>query len=351
MAMDVSKVYIACVVLEFIVIFFHCLGIYLLRCLIRNDRGGVQTIYIMNLSASEILCSTLYMIGYITNLIYATKKPGPEIFIFFNYLSILTETMVMFLYYSSMLFTVIDKFLEVFLNIKYPLYFNTRRASYIVAASWIIGVIFCVIVICIDKFTTYKYMNMTEIKFFFVGFDFLFIVVSIASYTYIFGKYIRTRLMPHAHTCCQTSVTSTRQLKSQSSTSSLTFTNLYQLFRGSRFYISALLILNFTLCTVIPDLVFFFHIDKMQYNDTKIYITVAMLIIYEISFLLDAWIYVFVQKNVRRILWKKLRYVRCLRRIVPSHLQGDVHVFKEPKRGTGPSVVSTTSNRTSTTIS
>ena len=269
------------------------------------------------------LGALLYITAYIITL---TADITDTIIIIFKYFGIVTETTIMFLYYASMLFTVIDKFLEIFLNLKYPLYFNVNKATYIISATWLIGIVLCVTVIVSEHL--FGYINHLHRKYFFVSFDILFIIISISCYSYIFVKYTQSRTNPHQIGYSES--TENSQIIQTQSTSSSAVKNIFNIFRKSRFYISVLLILNFLLLTVIPDLFVFFIIENINHHIHRNIMTVIINILYEISLLVDAWIYIYINKQVRRILWRKLHYIGWLRKNISSSEQSDeANVFTE----------------------
>ena len=65
---DWLVVYIALIILQSINVLLHCSGFYLLRCLYANDRGDLQLLLIMNLSASEILLNVTYVLIFSCNI-------------------------------------------------------------------------------------------------------------------------------------------------------------------------------------------------------------------------------------------------------------------------------------------
>ena len=92
------------------------------------------------------------------------------------------------------------------------------------------------------------------------------------------------------------------------------------IFRQSRFYVSACLILNFILFVAVPDLIFLVaNIDNHEYVHQP---AEALMILYNVSFLSDACIYIILHPPVRRLLLKKIRALPCLYNCATNNLQG-----------------------------
>ena len=116
------------------------------------------------------------------------------------------------------------------------------------------------------------------------------------SYAFIFHKYKETRLMP---TQMKTNGSKDHQLEST-----------FKIFRNSRFFVSLLLILNILVLVVVPDLTYLFY-GVVRYHKTGTVDDIT-LILFLLSYLFDAFIYTFIQRPVRRLLWKKmLKVSRC----------------------------------------
>ena len=78
----------------------------------------------------------------------------------------------------------------------------------------------------------------------------------------------------------------------------------FRIFIRSKFFIPVLLILTFFIFVVGADLVYLILIVIHGYTDD--YIGFILTISYAISNLIDAWIYIFLQRDVRRLFMKKV---------------------------------------------
>ena len=271
----------------------HSLGLYLLICLHHRDGEDVQLIYIMNLSATELTVTVLYLIKLILLAVYGTVSP--VMMKVDVYVHIITKTILAFNFYTSLLYIVIDKLLQVLLNITYPIYWSAKKTKYQLAGTWIIGLVIFICVIIPFQISGFDYNKFTRI--FSLIFDIVFVFVAISSYSFIFYRYKQTRVNPAQ----RRGVPNPEQ-------------SIFRIFRNSRFFISVLLISSFLLFMVIPNLIYSFVLIKHISDELSFILIVPLLLImYEISILCDALVYIFIQRNVRRLLWRKLRRMRFLR--------------------------------------
>ena len=80
--------------------------------------------------------------------------------------------------------------------------------------------------------------------------------------------------------------------------------SLYQIFRRSRFYTSILLIFTFVLFFLIPFSVWNYFILFSTYPINVYYLNSVLLAVGLFS---DAFIYIYVDDKVRKVMWKKLK--------------------------------------------
>jgi hypothetical protein len=283
--------YCSLTTIAFINIIVHSIGLYLLLCLHKNNDGDINQMYIINLSAVELLGNTFWFLTDLLNLIEVFITPLPIIADARVYISFITCTMFLFVYYMSMVYITIDKFLEILLNIKYPIYCNTTKTKYLLTVTWVLGFFFCISLIVVCKLGGFEY-RVPFVKYVYPTFDFLFICIVVACYSYIIHRYKKTRSsIPQ----CK------NKLKPQN--------NVFNVCFKSRFYISFLLMLTFMCLVIMPDLIYLFctinHHDDVIKSPNGI-----LLILYHISFHSDAWIYIFLQPHVKRLLLKKLSVLR-----------------------------------------
>ena len=189
-----------------------------------------------------------------------------------------------------MIYLTVDRLADILLNIKYPLYWNTRRTKVLMCGTWMFGFLLSVTVSLLYRFEDF---NWEEVFFTYVcpSLDFAFILIALVTYACIFRIYKRT------HDTVASCYGQQRRTTARRASS-------LQVFRKSRFYVSVLMILTFFVFMVIPDLVYLFVAIVEGYKTTVL--VLSCYISYGVSNVLDAWIYIYLQAPVRRLLMKKL---------------------------------------------
>lgn len=182
--------------ISFINVIVHSIGLYLLLCIQKNYDENVQQIYIINLSVVEIFGNILWFISDLNKfIVFDSITPYPYITQVNDYVSFITCTVFLFVYYMSMVLITIDKSLEIFLNIKYTLYCSALRAKYLVYLTWMLGCFFCIGIILACKIYGLQY-QLPFIKFVYPAFDIFLILIVVICYSYIFHRYKATRSHP-----------------------------------------------------------------------------------------------------------------------------------------------------------
>ena len=295
-------IYVTLLSIAFINIIIHSIGLYLLQCLHKSNEEDVQYIYIINLSAVEIFGNVLWFLVDLLNLIKVFIPPTSLMIKAHAYLSFVICTVFLLVYYLSMVFIAIDKLLEIWLNIKYPLYWNAKKAKYLITGTWILGCFFCFSIIIAYNFGGFKY-QIPFVKYVYPTFDLLCIFIVVTCFSYIFHIYKKAQTNSPYRVRASTHRTS-----------------VFYIFLKSRFYTVFLLIFTFLIFVIIPDLIYLFNI--IRNNGILKSPTGTLLILYHISFLSDAWIYIFLQPAIRRLLWKKLRCVHFSCCNAPMRIRG-----------------------------
>ena len=294
------------IVLEVLSIVINSFSLYLLICLHRTGRGNVQYIYLINLSGTNIFASAGFMITNALDICQYYKDADCHCYIS-NYTNLVLLTVISFVLYMTMTYVIVDELMQVLMNIRYPVYWDMTKAKYLIFLTWSVGMIMCIYFIIVNEFNEDEY-DIFLGKYFRLPFNFIFIIIAIACYSYIFHKYRLTRINPTPVGTTQTATES-----------------IFKVFRNSRFYVSVLLILNFICFVIFPEIIVSFIED----NDKTSLCRNIMFILFDISFIIDAWVYVFFRLPVKRLMWEKLLNIKCVHNIAMSNLQVKVNVQKE----------------------
>lgn len=288
------------ITVQLLTVICHSCGFYLLKCLRRQGHTDVQIILVMNLSVTEILLNMSYIILFVLK-ISVTMNSMKSISDIVHYIDIISAVFVNFNYYMTMIYIALNKMLQVFLNIKYSLFCRTSNVKYLLAATWLTSLSLCSIVLGADTIEGFNFHK--TVKYFYTSFDFLFIAIFVVSHTYIFSQYRHACSMP-PH--CSTTRNRNHKRKKQ---------GVWKTFRASRFYLSCVLIITFTFLTIIPKLVALFVFPYIKNDHVTIACGILIGLFYHVSFLVDALIYVFMDRAVWLLLRKKMKKSGLLRRL------------------------------------
>ena len=260
----------------------HSLGTWLLIYIHRNGSGTAQQIFLINLGFCEALMNLLECIRRALGMAHLSATGSRVIQCINEYILIVMFTGISLVYYLDMIYLTFDRLCDILLNIKYHNYWNEVKARWLLIVTWVIGILLSVTISLMHRFTDYIWQD-AFFKYFFPTLEFAFVILAVITYGFIFHRFKVTRAPP---TCC------IEQL------------SLYQVFRKSRFYISVLIILTFLIFMVIPDLIYLF-VGIINGNETET-LSVCCWISYAVSNLLDAWIYIYMQPEIRNLLLRKV---------------------------------------------
>ena len=227
-------------------------------------------------------------------------------------------TGVALIFYLVMIYLTFDRFMEIALNIKYPLYWSRKKANRLLIATWIISGTVATIVCLARGLVNFNWEPYVYI-YFFPTMEIAFLVLAITTYSFIFKKFRTTRIFPAlTSTTDPLPVPSTveredeipdpkQSRKSMAHQERRRRRSSIYIFRRSKFFIPALLILTFLVFMASADLALMFATVTGQRVSEEL--TSFVFISYAISNLCDAVIYIFLQKDVRGLLYRKIRYL------------------------------------------
>ena len=286
--------------------FLHALGLFLLITTKFNDENSIQKLYFIVLSFSEFVICFLGVVAWIIE--------GAEVMdlarTFFGYT----------LMYEVMIALTLDRFLKIFLNIKYPLYWKySRTVKLMISLLAMNSIVFVIFASVNSSFEMLKTLN----TYYFVPFDVIFLIVAVGTYSYILFM-IRMKGKTHHFKPSETTQNSFQTIQSsfqttqniENSTTANTTTRREQrkklLKRNRQFLSTFLLVITFSSFTVMPDFVYFYYGMK----DAALYkgwMAVALSLMYSTSYVCDFFIYTFSSKPIRRKLLKWMGLDRNIR--------------------------------------
>lgn len=266
-------------VLLIIAVFLHVLGIYLLIA-IRNRRS-IQDVIIMSFSITEIFMACFDVTENIMsrwchkldknmNLVTITSC---SLFVIPNFLILIVLTL--------------NRFFEVYLNIKYEIYFDKRKIRYMLMGCWGSGIaVGCVL---IPLRILDHQIGYIIFKYMFPIIQGVVLLIAIPVYIYIYNRIKENhRSIPQPRIAGQSPPPAIKRKK---------------------FFLPFLIILSFFLFVVIPDitnlLLFYVYETGVHWHAQVLYI------FYTCGYTCDALLYIFLQKHLRERCKRELQRCCC----------------------------------------
>lgn len=252
----------------------HVFGVYLL--LMMQNRRTVQDIIIMNFSITEIVISCFDLTENVMSRWYDKLNKN------LNIVTIASISMCLIPNFLILIVLTLNRFLEVYFNIKYDLYFDKKKAIFALLICWSVGLITASIAVPFRIFNhNVGYAIFIYVLPFIEG---TVLVVAIWVYMYIYKKIrIKDKDLVQPPPRIQ-SVTRPPPPPPPA-------------IKRKKFFLPFLIILSFFLFVVIPDitnlLLFYVYKSGVQWHAQVLYI------FYTCGYICDALLYIFLQKHLR----------------------------------------------------
>ena len=265
---------------------FHVVGLCLMYFI--DFKPAIQRIIIMNLALTELMCCLTQAGLYIENLVDA-ENWGRQPVLSTMYLVAMTFSFTS--YKLVMLYLIMDRFSDIFLNLRYALYFDRKRVLKILSSLWICSACYGVIMgICgaiditsggLDKLRDlYQIHNIIS-----VSLDGIIMLMAIITYVYFF---IIVYKMVKADQALQR----VKKLK-----------NI-----AMKFLLPFLMVANFLTFNVGSTIMF--EMAWESEGDTRDKLGRWAMFMLISGFLLDSVLYIFLQRGIRDFLKSKMMRVQ-----------------------------------------
>ena len=288
---EINPVVIIRFVLFVIVIICHSIGSYLLMCLQRKGKAKTQHVLILNISGCVIILNILQII----HVVFSLQSPTITVQVTKYIILITMYTIYFSVYFSAMVYINIDRLLEVFLNIRYPLHVTTARVKRLLILTWVSGICMGIIIPLLLKISNNSITDI-HIRLLYVesSIEVSYIILTTATYVTIFLRFKVSRRQPSdTRACGSCGVESIGSWKT---------------FRHSRFYIAVLLIITYILFIITPDIISTMKISENFRN--------AANITTEIAWILDTLTYIYIDKTMKKLFYQKMTVYRSNRQEV-----------------------------------
>ena len=278
----------------------HLFGVFILSRTPANNLGFTCKLFFVNLSLAEV---TVCLFGILKRFAGIYKKEELK-----YHATLLQYAIGYSMYYLVMVLLTINRFLRVYLNLKFHLYWPDWWNGKILLGCWIFA---CALFTIFGKCRVP--INRLN-KWFFPVYDAMFIVISIITYTYIFVK-IRGNRKRLNKPQLSNSADEERDGDGDSTTMSIASdgserNNNIQapkrsILSNSREFVSIfLLVITFQIFTVLPDFIYVYLELKHPGGNMSHGLSVFVLFIYGMGYTVDFFIYTFSSKAVRHTLFK-----------------------------------------------
>lgn len=284
----ISAFDVVLVALSLLCFLVHLTGSFTLIQLQRKaQKRKTQRLYIINLSILECFKGLLNSIVILLTKSlpkYSHSHAHVETKIQ-HQLAIISEVPVAFLYYTAIIYLTLDRLLATKLELSYDIHVNFRRVKWLLILTWFFSGLLGITVALFHGYFDFYYSPYN--LFIYLAFDVIFFVLAISTYVTIYDKYKNSM---------------TFQIKRVINGRRI---SVVAMFRKSSFYIPILLITIFLFLMVIPD---FIHVVSIiAKRPPSAVITHCYMVLYVVSDISDACIYILLQKKVRQYLYSKIK--------------------------------------------
>lgn len=172
----------------------HVIGIHLLRSTNSYERN--QKMYLVQLSILEII----FLICNNNILLYI--KVYYDEFQFTAFISLFLCCVIGITWTLIVMFLTLDRFAQVYLNIKYSIYFTGLKVNSLLAGSWMSGILSFLLAACINVFyeETFLYVYRYVLQVLLAS----LVLTTVACYAYIYRKIqVNRRNLRYANTSLQ----------------------------------------------------------------------------------------------------------------------------------------------------
>ena len=265
-----EKVLLTELLVNFLVIFVHIFLLLLLAKVKSDNVKRSQKYLLISLYSNELA----YSIS--TVIIILLPRELHITWIVKHFLVLIRGALILAMYHMIMIYITLDRFFEILLNIKYPLYCSPRRVLYLILGSLLIWTFIAVV----TAVTWFFYRWNTTVIFHLYVYPVLmtvFIVCFFVTYTYIFQ--ILRKNWKRKKSLQRQLDQGSQRTRSQANTGRF----------KSKLYIPTLIIITFFIFVCVPNVIKI--LDKMVYKFPR-FMRKTKWISLPVGFILDACIYV-----------------------------------------------------------
>ena len=273
----------AVILLDVVTLIFHSIALVLLRMLQNSNLHGNQKLLLI------VLCTT-ELIYAVVDIAQKTAKLLNSINIYkcFWVFNVIT---VVLMYMSVMTLLTIERFLAIYLNIKYDLLCPQRKTKIVITVIFIIC-LFAGIPGLVISLNNHVLVGRALVRYIYPAFEICFVIVAIFTYLYITKQIYKHRRNREKLERQLKQTKSFCHIKKQSSSNKL------------RIFLPSLIVITFLFFTVFPNILKLCYSLKVFASDFIVEIAYIMI---PVGFIVDPVIYIFNLKVVRLKFRSKFR--------------------------------------------
>lgn len=297
-SMVAFSISILLLILLLINIVAHIISLCILLKLKPNGERKIHLTYLTSMICNEFIACLLSLISM------AASKQDPYVAKTINdNLNIIRGNLLYISYWFTMVVIIADRVLEIRINLLYFTHWNIRKASYLILMIWAFSTVLCSAVLVIYHTRGIHIMPYFP-SYVMVPLGICFIFISCISYTYIFKKFRESLISPQENPNYRPNQVS-----------------CFTAFRKSRFFLTVLLISTYILFQLLPVIVFTilserYWIGKKDQTYIRLYIAFS----YNIAILIDNFVCIFLEPNVKKFVKRFFRN-RQMRSEILSNLR------------------------------
>ena len=270
----------------------HLSGMYFLICLRHSTMNGSQRMFLLHLSLSESFLTFIEMGKRIIYIITNSEHTMVT-----EYMTVVQFSSAAMVYLLIMIYLTVDRFFELYLNIRYPVYWSEKKTKRLLMVTWIVFVVLMLILSLLYNYQSIDYKWLFYIYIWPIT-EAVFLAIAFLTYGYIIRKLYISNKSTNAFRA------SIHRLSINNNNAIAAPVPSQPNLTKSAFYLPTLLILTFVLLQVVPDLTILFVV--LSGNVVPDHVLTGVFMTYMVSILLDAIIYIFLSPYVNEMFIKKL---------------------------------------------
>lgn len=272
-------------------ILLHIVGLVLLqrtRCAYSNKS---QWVLLLNLSFAELLFVSF---GFTTAMLdmISMETLSFQVLVF-HYIGVTLA------YFFVIIFITIERFMEVYLNIKYPVYWTVVGTRNVLSVMWFLCITFSLAALLYPDFHE-ESLNRVCYLFLFPAVELMFLVIGLFVYGYVLVKLHSnsSRQIPYTISNSNSSGRNNRN------DISLAHSEREQRKKLKAFIMPSLFVLTFILFAIVPDQLYFYALLTGVKLPESIMLLVPLF--YNFAMSSDALVYVLMSPPLRKFVKQKL---------------------------------------------